>query len=64
MRIRRGPATVTGVAPGSQELSPPVTSNQGADTLSEDYAMRGRLLPEPPDAPSTAAVRVPGVLAC
>lgn len=64
MRIRRGPATVTGVAPGSQELSPPITSDQGADTLSEDYAMRGRLLPEPPDAPSAAAVRVPDVPAC
>ena len=35
VRIRRGPATVTGESghsvPGSQELSPPVTSNQGAD---------------------------------
>ncbi|GAA2631386.1 hypothetical protein GCM10010425_33410 [Streptomyces spororaveus] len=36
VRIRRGPATVTGertprVRPGSQELSPPDTSNQGAD---------------------------------
>ncbi|GGW94606.1 hypothetical protein GCM10010353_07490 [Streptomyces chryseus] len=33
VRNRRGPATVTGEheVPGSQELSPPVTSNQGAD---------------------------------
>lgn len=37
VRVRRGPATVTGVdTPGSQELSPPVSSNQGVDTLSED----------------------------
>ncbi len=44
MRVRRGPATVTGVAiPGSQELSPPVTSNQGADTLSEDTYRHARL---------------------
>lgn len=66
MRIRRGPATVIGDRiPGSQELSPPITSNQGADTLSEDYAMRGCLLPEPPDVPSTAAVWARrGVPAC
>jgi hypothetical protein len=39
VQVRRGPATVTGVeSPGSQELSPPVSSNQGADTLSEDIS--------------------------
>ncbi|GHI08697.1 hypothetical protein Scel_70180 [Streptomyces cellostaticus] len=44
MRIRRGPATVTGEEhPGSQELSPPVSSNQGADTLSEDTYRHARL---------------------
>lgn len=44
MRFRRGPATVTGVViPGSQELSPPVSSNQGVDTLSEDTYRHARL---------------------
>lgn len=54
MRFRRGPATVTGVTiPGSQELSPPVSSNQGVDTLSEDTYRHARL-PIPFQHPTSA----------
>src|SRR3954454_6467941 len=48
VRIRRGPATVTGVgSPGSQELSPPDSSNQGVDTPSDEMSRSAPADPPP-----------------